>query len=92
LSGGHAVSVLISEQAGRPGFERIYMDVTKILAELRQERDQIEEAIITLERLAQGRGKRRGRPPQWLQEARKRAAKAVGAKGRAAAIVKAMAN
>ncbi|MBM3793037.1 MAG: hypothetical protein FJW31_03010 [Acidobacteria bacterium] len=32
---------------------------------------QIEEAILTLERLAQGRGKRRGRPPLWLVEARK---------------------
>lgn len=48
------------------------MDVTKILAELRQEREQIEEAIISLERLARGRGKRRGRPPAWLAEARKR--------------------
>lgn len=48
------------------------MDVTKMLADLREEREQIEEAIITLERLAQGRGKRRGRPPSWLQEARKR--------------------
>jgi hypothetical protein len=42
------------------------MDVTKILAELRDERAQIEEAILSLERLAQGRGKRRGRPPAWL--------------------------
>ena len=42
------------------------MDVTKILAELKAEREQIEEAIISLERLARGRGKRRGRPPAWL--------------------------
>ncbi len=48
------------------------MDVTKMLAELREERAQIEEAILTLERLAKGQGKRRGRPPQWLVEARKR--------------------
>ncbi len=48
------------------------MDVTKILAELRLEREQIEEAIISLERLARGRGRRRGRPPSWLSEARKR--------------------
>jgi hypothetical protein len=48
------------------------MDVTKIIAELRQEREQIEEAIISLERLAQGRGRRRGRPPAWLAVARKR--------------------
>ena len=45
------------------------MDVSKMLAELRQEREQIEEAIITLERLARGRGKRRGRPPLWLAAA-----------------------
>jgi hypothetical protein len=48
------------------------MDVTKILAELREERVQLEEAIISLERLASGRGKRRGRPPSWLMEAKKR--------------------
>lgn len=48
------------------------MDVTKILEELRRERQQIEEAILTLERLAEGRGRRRGRPPSWLAEARKR--------------------
>lgn len=48
------------------------MDVAKMLAELRQEREQIEEAIISLERLARGRGKRRGRPPAWMAEARKR--------------------
>jgi hypothetical protein len=48
------------------------MDVTKMLADLRQEREQIEEAILTLERLARGRGKRRGRPPIWLAEAKKR--------------------
>ena len=51
------------------------MDVAKMLAELREEREQIEEAILTLERLAQGQGKRRGRPPAWLAEARKREAK-----------------
>jgi hypothetical protein len=48
------------------------MDVTKILADLRQEREQIEEAIMTLERLARGRGRRRGRPPAWLVEMRGR--------------------
>ncbi|MEJ7605021.1 MAG: hypothetical protein WKF37_01855 [Bryobacteraceae bacterium] len=44
------------------------MDVNKMLAELRQEREQIEEAIIVLERLARGRGKRRGRPPLWMTD------------------------
>jgi len=42
------------------------MDVTKILAELREERQQIEEAIISLEKLARARGPRRGRPPSWI--------------------------
>ena len=42
------------------------MDVSKVLAELRQEHQQLEEAIMTLERLARGRGKRRGRPPAWM--------------------------
>ena len=44
------------------------MDVSKILTELRAEREQIEEAILSLEKLARGRGKRRGRPPAWLSE------------------------
>lgn len=48
------------------------MDVAKILADLRQEREQIEEAILSLERLASGRGRRRGRPPRWMAEAKKR--------------------
>jgi hypothetical protein len=39
------------------------MDILKMLADLRQERAQIEEAITVLERLALGSGKkRRGRP------------------------------
>lgn len=44
------------------------MDVSKILTELREERQQIEEAIVSLERLARGRGRRRGRPPSWMAE------------------------
>jgi hypothetical protein len=48
------------------------MDVLKMLADLRREREQIEEAILTLERLAQGRGRRRGRPPGWMTEVKRR--------------------
>ena len=44
------------------------MDVHKILGDLRREREQIEEAILTLERLATGRGRRRGRPPAWMSQ------------------------
>ena len=51
---------------------RTAMDVLKMLAELRQERDQLEEAILTLERLARGRGRRRGRPPAWMTELKRR--------------------
>ena len=48
------------------------MDVQKMLSDLKQEREALEEAILTLERLARGRGKRRGRPPAWLAEVKKR--------------------
>jgi len=43
------------------------MQLTKILEELRRERDQIDEAILSLERLVAGSGPRRGRPPAWLK-------------------------
>jgi hypothetical protein len=45
------------------------VDILKMLAELQQERAQIEEAILTIERLASGKGKRRGRPPAWMTAA-----------------------
>jgi hypothetical protein len=48
------------------------MDIAKMLAELREERQQVEEAILTLERVARGRGRRR------LQMYRKRAEPGVG--------------
>ena len=48
------------------------MDINKMLAELRVEREQIEEAIMTLERLARGRGRRRGRPPAWMAQIKRR--------------------
>jgi len=54
------------------GDTRTNMDVAKMLTELRQEREHIEEAILTLERLAQGRGRRRGRPPAWMTEIKRR--------------------
>ena len=61
------------------------MDVSKILAELREERQQIEEAILSLERLAHGRGRRRGRPPAWMSEmATKRRGRPPGSKNKVA--------
>jgi hypothetical protein len=48
------------------------MDINKMLAELRNERESIEQAIIVLQRIAAGRGKRRGRPPAWMSSVKKR--------------------
>ncbi len=69
------------------GERRRNMDVAKMLADLRQEREQIEEAILSLERLARGRGKRRGRPPAWMQEVKKRG-RPPGSKNKAKSEVK----
>lgn len=63
------------------------MDVSKILSELREERVQIEEAILSLERLARGRGKRRGRPPAWMSEINsKRRGRPPGSKNKTTAV------
>ena len=60
------------------------MDVAKILAELKSEREQIEEAILSLERLARGRTRGRGRPPSWMAqvEAPKRRGRPPGSKNK----------
>jgi hypothetical protein len=42
------------------------MDVSKMIEELQQERAQIKGAIMALEQMASGQGKRRGRPPAWM--------------------------
>lgn len=39
-----------------------------MLGELRKEQAQIEDAILTIERLARGGQKRRGRPPKWMAD------------------------
>jgi DNA invertase Pin-like site-specific DNA recombinase len=66
------------------------MDVTKILTELRQEREQIEEAIMSLERLARGRGRRRGRPPAWMAELDKKRGRPPGSKNKNTNVQKAV--
>jgi hypothetical protein len=45
------------------------MDFTHMVSELRSELHQLEEAILALQRLAVGQGKRRGRPPKWMASA-----------------------
>ena len=42
------------------------MDINKMLDALREEREGLEQAIIAIQRLAAGQGKRRGRPPAWM--------------------------
>jgi hypothetical protein len=44
------------------------MDVAAILRELQEERDAVEQAILSIERLAAGQTKRRGRPPGWMKQ------------------------
>lgn len=58
-------------QAGISGYAGD-MDINKMLADLRTEREQISEAILVLERLTAGQGKRRGRPPKWMAEVKRR--------------------
>jgi len=57
-----------------------------MLTELKRERDQLDEAILTLERLASGHGRRRGRPPAWMTkhktEGGKRRGRPPGSKNR----------
>ena len=42
------------------------MDLNRIIADLKAERDVLAATIECLERLAAGRGRKRGRPPAWL--------------------------
>ena len=62
------------------------IDVAKILAELKDEMEHLEQAILTLERQAEGRGPRRGRPPAWMsgETAPKRRGRPPGSKNKVA--------
>jgi hypothetical protein len=57
------------------------MDINKILSELRAEREQIEQAILVLQGLAQGQ-RRRGRKPAWMKQADAAAAEPKKRRGR----------
>jgi hypothetical protein len=50
----------------------IPMNIETMLRELREEREGVEQAILVLEGIASGRGKRRGRPPAWMASTKKR--------------------
>jgi hypothetical protein len=72
-----------------PARRDIAMDVGKILAELKAERGQIEEAIGSLERLARGRLRGPGRPPNWIADSLpKRRGRPPGSKNKVAAPAK----
>jgi hypothetical protein len=44
------------------------MNIVKMLVELREEHSRLGDAIIALERLASGHGRRRGRPPARMKD------------------------
>ena len=47
------------------------MELNKMIAELQEERIRIDQALVTLQTLAAGRGRRRGRPPAWLSQTKR---------------------
>jgi len=57
------------------------MDLNKMIAELRDEKSRIDEAIQALERLSTGNARRRGRPPSWVIEQLKHKTAAAGEDG-----------
>jgi hypothetical protein len=44
------------------------MDIENTLAEMRLERERLDEAILAFERFAAAVAKRRGRPPAWMSK------------------------
>jgi hypothetical protein len=65
------------------------MDITKMLAELREQLDETDQAIMAIERLASGQSKRRGRPPAWMAAATKRRGRPPGSKNKSKSEVEA---
>jgi hypothetical protein len=56
------------------------MEIEKMLQDLRIERDLMSEAILSLERLAAGRGRRRGRRPAWMAQIKRARGRPRGSK------------
>jgi hypothetical protein len=48
------------------------MNIEKMLSELREERQGVDQAILVLERLDRSGGRRCGRPPAWMTSVRRR--------------------
>ena len=45
------------------------MNLIKMIADLREQKQALEETMLILERIARGQGKRLGRPPAFLSQA-----------------------
>ena len=58
------------------------IDILKMLADLREQREAVEQAIIVLERIAAGQGKRRGRPPARMATIPNRRGRPPGSKNK----------
>ncbi len=58
------------------------MDISKALAELREQRDKLDRVIVAVEDYARGGAKRRGRPPKWMQQQPKRRGRPPGSTSR----------
>jgi hypothetical protein len=48
--------------------QRYSMDLNQMLSELKSEREKIDQVILAITPLAQGKKRRPGRPPLWLSE------------------------
>ena len=48
------------------------MNIEQMLRELREEHEAVGQALLVIERIALGRGKRRGRPPAWMKTVKRR--------------------
>ncbi len=55
------------------------MDLQKMIADLQAERNRLDEAILTLERLSASDVGRRGRLPRWLKDPAGNPTRKVGA-------------
>lgn len=63
------------------------MDTTRILAELRAERDRIDQAISAIEAVNSS-GRRRGRPPKAARKARRRGRMSAAARRKLSRLLK----
>ena len=63
------------------------MDTTRILAELRTERDRIDQAISAIEAVNSS-GRRRGRPPKVARKARRRGRMSAAARRKLSRLLK----